>query len=247
MAGEWAEVAVLVLCRVGGCIGVAAGYASARVPVTIRLFLAIAVSLAVLPLLEPALRPLVAGKGPVAFLLTASVELAIGLGIGLVSRMFLLALEFMSELIGQAIGLGGGPRAGIESDQPLSPLSDLLTLTALTIVFASGLHLSALKALIESYDMLRPGGDLDPTRLLGDLIRVLTAAFRTGLQIAAPFLLFSILVNVLLGLATRMIPQLPMQFVGGPMLLVGGIALTWIVLGPALGQLLDAIAKALVR
>lgn len=245
--GDWIEAAILVLGRIGGCLMVAAGYASARVPMPIRLFLAIAVSLSVLQLIEPQLRNLVRGGAPAVIAKLALGELAIGIGIGLTTRVFLLALEFTAEVVGQSIGLANSPRPGIESDQALSPLAEILSLTALMVVFGSSLHLEAIRSLIESYDVLKPGLPPDPEKLLQELLSVLTAAFRVALQIAAPFILFGIVVNLLLGLATRMLPQLPMQFVGGPMLLVGGVALLAILTAPGMARFAVELEKALLR
>lgn len=247
IAGDWIEAMALVLCRVGGCLMIAAGYSGARVPVPARLLLAIAISLAVLPLVEALLRPSLVGGGPVVFIRAAAGEMIVGLGLGLVTRVFLLALEFTAEVVGQAIGLANSPRPGIEGEMALSPLSDLLVLTGLMIVIASGLHLEALRALIDSYDVFIPGRQIDPARHLGDLARVLTAAFRVALQIAAPFVLFGVVANLLLGLATRMLPQVPMQFVGGPLLLVGGFALLGTMLIPAMAHFAVAVARAIAR
>ena len=46
----------LLFCRIGGCLMLMPGFSSARVPVQVRLFIAVAVTLALTPLLLPALR-----------------------------------------------------------------------------------------------------------------------------------------------------------------------------------------------
>ena len=53
----------LVFCRVGSCLMLLPGYSNIRVPVQVRLFIAVALSLAVSPGLLPGITPIVATAG----------------------------------------------------------------------------------------------------------------------------------------------------------------------------------------
>ena len=54
-------------CRIGGCIMVLPGFSSFRVPLQIRLFLALAVSMALTPLLWDIIYPRVQNRDPNIF------------------------------------------------------------------------------------------------------------------------------------------------------------------------------------
>ena len=55
-APETVLLVFLVFCRIGGCLMLMPGFSSPRVPVQVRLFIAIAVTLALTPLLLPTLQ-----------------------------------------------------------------------------------------------------------------------------------------------------------------------------------------------
>ncbi len=59
-------VPLIVFCRVGACFMVLPGFSSDRIPVQLRLFVAIAISLAIMPIVYDDVRPVAAGpaEGP---------------------------------------------------------------------------------------------------------------------------------------------------------------------------------------
>lgn len=68
-------------------------------------------------------------------------------------------------------------------------------------------------ALNDSYALFRPG----EVPLMGDVANVIsttvTGAFRIGVQLAAPFLVFGLLFNLGLGVLSRLMPQMQVLFV----------------------------------
>lgn len=246
MEAHWVEAAGIAFCRIGCCLMVAAAFASARIPISVRLFVALSITLAVLPVLEPDIR-MALGKGPFGFARLAVGESLVGVALGLVSRLFLAAFEFATSLVMTLCGLAMAPTPGIDSGEASSALGDLVSLTALAVVFASGVHLESLKALLDSYSVVPAGAPLDHSITLGGLVRTLAAAFQVALQFAAPFILLSVLANLMLGLATRMIPQVPMQFVAGPVLAVAGIALLGLLLPTVMLRMATTMSAAISR
>ena len=62
------------------------------------------------------------------------------------------------------------------------------------------------------------------------IVRQVSAAFKLGVQLAAPFIVVSIVYNLALGLMTRLSPQIPIFFVAMPFQLVLSIVLLMIVM-----------------
>ena len=62
--------------------------------------------------------------------------------------------------------------------------------------------------------------------LLGDVAalttRTVAAAFRIGIQLSAPFLVFGLLFNLGLGVLSRLMPQMQVFFVGLPLSILLG-------------------------
>jgi flagellar biosynthetic protein FliR len=71
----------------------------------------------------------------------------------------------------------------------------------------------------------------------------LSAAFIVGAQISAPFVVYSIIINVMFGILGRLVPQLPSYFVSVPFVALGGLALLLLVLGQMVLVLGGALSK----
>ena len=84
-------------------------------------------------------------------------ETLIGAAIGLMARFFFLALQFAATAISNFIGLAGIPGIPLEEGDTGSPLATLVSSAAVMIIFAMGLHIELLSAIIDSYEVLKPG------------------------------------------------------------------------------------------
>jgi flagellar biosynthesis protein FliR len=91
-----------------------------------------------------------------------------------------------------------------------------LSATTLPLIFALDAHHWLLTGLIGSYGRLVPGAAVP----LGDLVEVATrlsgAALTTGVQIAAPLIVLSLLTNLTFGLLNRMMPTLQALMIAIP-------------------------------
>ena len=69
---------------------------------------------------------------------------------------------------------------------------------------------------------------------LGDaselIVRHVSGSFKLGVQLAAPFLVVSIVYNLALGLMTRLAPQIPVFFVALPFQLVVSVVVLMLVI-----------------
>lgn len=217
--------AFLVFCRVGGCILIAPGFSSSRIPATVRLYIAVAVSLALTPTLYPSLLPLAVGATPASLFSAIASESAIGLLIGLLGRLFFLALQSFSVVIAQSIGLGGMPGAMVDEGEQLPALSTLLTTTATVMLFVTDQHWELLRGLVASYGAMPPAGGFLPQFALVAVTDQLAEAFLIALRVASPFIVFSIIVNLAAGLVNKLTPAVPIFFVAVPFFLAGGMLL----------------------
>ena len=123
------------------------GFSSARVPVQVRLFIAVAVTLALSPLLVPVLRAALPQVTPDAMLALIVSETVVGALIGLMGRLFFLALQFMATAAAMFIGFSNMPGAPIEDTEPVPAFAALITLTATLLFFLTDQHWEVLRAL----------------------------------------------------------------------------------------------------
>jgi flagellar biosynthesis protein FliR len=213
-----------VFCRVGACLLIAPGFSNSQVPVHIRLYLAIAVSLALAPLLMADVKPLVAGAGVPALLGVIFGELARGLFIGFIARLLFMALQVIAVAVTQLIGLSSMPGTALPDEQAPA-LANLFSITAATLMFVTGLHGQLIRGLVDSYLALPPGTAFDIHPALADIAEKGGAALLAALRIGAPFIAYSVLVNFAIGVTGKLAPQIPVFFIATPFVMAGGLFL----------------------
>jgi len=217
--------AFLIFCRIGGFLMAAPGLSSPRVPVNVRLFLAVALSLSLTPMLLDTMLPVVAGADPATLIERIFFETLTGVLIGMLGRLFILALQTFGIVIAQSIGFGAMPGVPYDGDDASPTLGSLLTVTATALIFITDLHWEMIRGIVESYQAM-PASQSVSMRFgliaYGDQI---AAVFVTALRIASPFIVYSVMVNLALGLVNKLTPTFPVYFIMMPVVMVGGILL----------------------
>lgn len=224
---------ILVFCRIGGCFLLLPGISSERIPAQFRLFLAIAISMAICPLVLDDLKAAAVSEAD-SFIPYIISELTTGLLIGFFIRIFFIALEFGAISAANYVGYGSAFAHAIENSESTSPLAMVVTLPATALFFIFDLHVRVVELLQGSYTAFPPARpfDLDPT--LRTVVETLGIAFRLALQVSAPLLVFSLTVNLLLGFLNKMVPQIPAYYISTPFLLLGGLFVFYLLIGAIL-------------
>lgn len=215
-----------IFCRIGACIMTLPGFSSARISMTVRFFLAFAISMAMTPVLFDTIYPRVEGGG--ASLIGVIVgELLIGMMYGLVPRFFVLGLQFAGSAISMAIGLNTPGASDILEDTPENQMTNLISFGGLLILFMMDFHHVVLRALVDSYGVMPLGGMPDSQKMLITLTDTLSQTFLLMLRLASPFLIFGLMFNVAVGLVNKLAPQVPVFYISTPYLLLGGLLLMY--------------------
>jgi flagellar biosynthesis protein FliR len=227
-------VVFLLFCRIGGCLMLMPGFSSTRVPVQVRLFVAFAVTLALTPLLLPAINTVVPGLAPPQVLQLIVSETLIGLLIGLIGRLFYMALQFMATAAAQFAGYGGLPGVPVEDTEPNSAVTTFITLTATVLLFVTDQHWEILRALLASYAALPVNEPVAAELSLARVTDAFSSTFMLALQISSPFIVYALIINLMVGIANKLVPQIPVFFISIPFVLAGGLLLLYFTIGEAL-------------
>lgn len=219
--------AFLAFCRVGGCFLVMPGLSSARVPIQIRLFVAVAATAALLIHLWDVILPHI-DRRPVVLLPLIMSEVLIGALIGLMARLYVLALQFMLSGIAMLIGYGGISGVGIEEPEPQAALASLISFSALLLLFVFDFHHDIMRALVLSYDVAPVSMLFNPQTALIDLTDTLSEAFLVMVRLGSPFVAYAILVNLGIGFVNKLVPQIPVYFISLPFVIAGGLLMLYI-------------------
>ncbi|MEN9894171.1 MAG: hypothetical protein RIR97_23 [Pseudomonadota bacterium] len=213
-------------CRIGGCILVMPGFSSARIPSQIRLFMAVAVSIALTPILWNTIYPKVSGQA-IDYIEMIAVETSVGVVIGLITRFYVMGLQFTGTIISMSIGFNAPPMPDIIEDSAENQLTNMLSFAGLLILFLLDFHHIVFKALVDSYGAIPIGGVFHVQKALITLTDTLQATFMVMLRLGSPFLLYGLIFNVAIGFINKLAPQIPVFFISAPYLIMGGLILLY--------------------
>jgi len=231
--------AFLAFCRVGACFMLMPGLGSARIPLQVRLFVAVGASLALLAHLWDTIAPHASGR-PDALLLLIGSELLIGALIGLVARFYMLALQFIGSAITMLIGLGTtGGHVAIEESEPQPALAAMISFAALMLLFVLDFHHAVIQALVVSYRLAPIDALFDAQSALTDLSDTLSQAFFVMIRLGSPFVAYAILINLAFGFINKLTPQIPIYFISLPFVIAGGLLLLYFGIGTFLTLFAD--------
>ena len=234
---------LLVFARIGTMLMLMPGLGEVSLPVRMRLTTALALTAVLLPLHRDAYHVDLQAFGPVLQMLGE--EILIGLMLGTTARMAMSALQVAGSVIAQQLGLGFVTAIDPTEGQQGALLGNFLSMLAVTLIFATDLHYLTIAALNDSYTLFAPG----TIPLFGDVaaltMRTIAAAFRIGVQLSAPFLVFGLLFNLGLGVLSRLMPQMQVFFVGVPLSIVLGFLILAFVLAAMMATFLGSVADIL--
>jgi flagellar biosynthetic protein FliR len=226
----------VLFCRVGGCLMLMPGFSSPQIPVQVRLFLALAVTLSLAPMLIDRLPLNAVSEEPLLALRYIATELLVGGTIGMLGRLFLLALETMATSAALSIGLSNPFGVVGEESEVLPPLVTFITMSATALIFITDLHWEIFRGIAASYDAIPVKDSFDVNFSVLNLSKVLTETFKIALRISAPFILYAIITQLTISIINRLTPQISIYFISTPFLICGGLFLTYLVIKSYLDQ-----------
>jgi len=218
---------VLAMVRLSSMMVSAPFFSSQAIPKQIKAIFVFAVSILLAPV--------------VASLPMARVELGVApligeVGVGLIFGFSLTLLNEIMLFAGQVLGvqfsfsLANLLDPNSEVQTPL--LSQMFSLMMVTVLITSGLDRSILAALMRSFAEAPLGGFIFRGEQTTVLIKMMSGVFFAALQLAAPAMAATMLVEIAVALAGKMSPQLPVMALTVPaktltgyIVLMGSLAL----------------------
>jgi flagellar biosynthetic protein FliR len=233
-------VYLLTFSRAGAMIMLMPVIGDAGVPVRVRLAFALAVSAALVSVTAryyPTTAP-----PPMELAALIAREATAGVLVGTMARLIMSALETAGSLIAIQTGLAFAttfdPGQGTQS----AMVSTFLSLIGALLVFESGLHHLAIGAIAGSYTLLPPNQAFPVSDMAEMTLGLVANSFALGLQLAAPFLVFGLLIYATLGVLSRLMPQLQIFFLAMPVNILTGFVLLMLFIGVIMTTFLDFFA-----
>jgi flagellar biosynthetic protein FliR len=233
----------LVFARIGSAAMLLPGIGESYVAARFRLCFALAMSMALMPLLQPHLPPAPQGAIPLGLLLGG--EIIIGLFLGTLVRILLLALEMAGMMIALQIGFASVLSQDPATAQQGSVIGNFLLSLGVVLIFATGMHAPMLRAVVDSYGVFPAGGAPPAGDMAITVAKTVGQGFTLAVEFSTPFVLLGLLFNLALGLLSRLMPQLQVFFVGLPVQILAGFVLLAAGLAFAMTWFLGRLGNAL--
>jgi len=234
---------LLVFARTGTMMMLLPGLGEQNLSPRLRLAAALVLAAVLLPLHRRAYHIDAGALGPAAVMLVE--EILVGAVLGLTARLTISALEVAGSVIAQQLGLGFVTTIDPTQGEQGAIIGNFLTLLAITLFFATDMHYLVLAALNDSYVIFAPGEVPAAGDAAALVTKAVSGAFRIGIQLSAPFLVFGLLFNIGLGILSRLMPQMQVFFVALPLSILLGLLFLLLGLGAMMGLFLDYAGSVL--
>ena len=215
----WIAAFAYPLVRILGFIAAAPLWNVAGIPKRVRLFLGLAITLAIAPALPP--MPTVA-PGSLNGLWILAQQMLIGIAMGFSARIVLSSLEMAGELIGLQMGLGFATFYDPLNSAQTPVIAEFLSLISMLLFLSLNGHLIYIATLAQSFQAIPVAPITLGTGSWLNLVELGGKIFATGLLIALPIVIALLITNIALAVLTRAAPQLNIFALGFPLTLTIG-------------------------
>jgi flagellar biosynthesis protein FliR len=218
---RWIARFAPVALRLGGLLAFGPFLGDRAIPNRVKVGLLVVLTVLLAPI-TPVPSAIV---GPVEWMQMVLGEWLVGMLMALSLAVVFEAVQFAGQFSGIQLGLSLATLFDPQSDADSPVLAVLYNLIALLIFLQLDVHHWVLRTLERSFDYL-PVGSVVVTGLLSrELLRVVGSLFALGIQLAAPVLAATMMIDLVLGFLSKASPQLPVLLFGIPVKNLAGYAL----------------------
>jgi len=152
-------------------------------------------------------------------------EVLIGLIIGMGANLIFSAIEIGSEIVGMQMGLGSANLFDPISNKQASLVARLQSLVAMLIFLAVNGHYIVLESMVKSFELIPSIGFYPSGPLVQYIMRLAGEMFLLGLKVAIPVIVALLMANVIIGIFSRVIPQMNVLLFSFPVTITLGLVM----------------------
>ncbi len=204
----------LIFARIGSALALMPGFSAGFVPIRMRLTVALVISFVLAPVLIAGLPVRPPSLLAVAILIVG--EILIGIFFGTIARILISALQTAGTVITYMSSMANALIQDPIAEQQSSTVAGFLLIAGTVLIFVTDSHHLMIRAVVDSYSLLEPGGRLPVGDMAYVIGRQVADSFALGLRLAAPFVIVGLTYYIGLGLLGRLMPQLQVFFFGLP-------------------------------
>ena len=238
MFAVWDDVLALLytflwpMTRISACLLATPIFSAMSVNTSIRISLALVLTILIYPLHDWPIVDVLSGAGLVMLM----EQVVIGVMMGLILQIVFAAVSAAGEFIALSMGLGFAmmvdPNSGVQT-----PVISQLFVILGTLVFVSiGGHLILIELLLDSFRLWPIGEPQLEMAMVWDVLQWSMLLFSGAAMIALPAMVVLLLTNSAIGVISRAAPSLNVFAVGFPLTLLMGIMVLIVLLPSFMGN-----------
>jgi len=201
---------ITVGIRLGTLMSFAPFFGSRAISPRVKAGLTIVLTALVYPLCAPRL----VAEGPLSFVRIVLGEAIIGLALAICVQFVIEGVRLAGQLLGFQIGFSLVNIIDPQTNVDTPVLSTLHEAVILLLFFRLSVDHWMLRALVKSFEYAPPGSVTVSSLATRHLANMAGTMFGIGVEIAAPVLAATFLIDLTLGLVGKMAPQVPVLFLG---------------------------------
>ena len=213
-----AYVFIVIFSRIGTIMIFIPLLGSTRILARGRLFLGLAISFLLTPMLSSVL-PVMPEK-PLDLGLLIMGEIFAGAFLGLIVRAMFAATQTAGTVISFVSGMANTMVYDPVVEQQSAIVAGFMGSIATLLLFVTNMHHLLIEAMVESYMLFQPGVSPNLGDMAQMMARQISDTFILGVQLASPFIVVSLAYYTGLGVLTRLAPQIPVFFVAMPLQII---------------------------
>jgi flagellar biosynthetic protein FliR len=219
---------LLPLARISALIGSMIGLGSKTVPAKVKLFLCLAVTVAVIPAI-PSAKVDNLFSAATAFLVAE--QLLIGVMLGFITLMVLNTFTLAGQIIAMQTGLGFASLVDPASGLNVPAVGQFFLILSTLLFWAMDGHLTYLQFIVASFETLPIPMESFSAIKFKEIAEWGGWMFATALSLALAPVTAMLLINFSFGIMTRAAPQLNIFAIGFPVTMLSGLVIMWLTMG----------------
>lgn len=244
IGAEKLQLFMLLLMRTGGIMLTAPIFSHRSIPKRITVCISLGFAAVLLPVMMDTNLPATGGLVELAILCLK--EILVGVFIGLVFSIIFVGIRMAGSVVGYQIGFSMVNIMDPNSTTPVSILGEFWFLLATLIFLLINGHHVILSGLVDSFRLIPLGGVTPSGQVAEWFITYTTFAFILAVKFAAPVMMTIFLLEVVMGVLARTMPQMNIFIVGFPLKIFTGLLVVGISL-PAFAYVLRKVCSGLDR
>jgi len=214
--------------RIGAFLMVMPLIGGSFTPIRVRLLLAVALTIAIAPIVPPAVTQDVLSAAGLVMMIQ---EIGIGVALGFLVQLVFDAIALGGQVIGMSMGLGFAVFLDRARGVSVPVLGQLFLMLAMLVFLALDGHLTMIQLLAQSFRAwpISEGGLTIP--ILSELLMWTSQLFVFAVKIALPAITALLIVNLSFGVMSRAAPTLNLFAVGFPVAMLLGFVVIFLNMG----------------